>query len=78
MEEDNKKQDDRDRFTRLMFGSGGGNEKKVTQPTTDPSQASIDFDELMVNIDSLVESAKNLKPLFQKVYPLVEQIWKKK
>ncbi|MDQ0198172.1 hypothetical protein [Neobacillus ginsengisoli] len=79
MEENHRlnEQDGRDRFNRLMFGSKRDNEKTATQPTANPSQPSIDFEELMINIDSLIDSASNLKPLFKKAYPLVEQLLKK-
>jgi hypothetical protein len=60
-----------DPFTRMMFGSR--NEDKETMY----HQPSLDFEELMVSIDTLIDSAKNLKPLFQKVLPVIEQLWKK-
>ena len=73
MEED-KKRDSKvteDPFSRMMFGS-----KSKVEETQD-QQPSLDFEELMVNIDSLIESAQNLKPLFHKVFPIIEQLWKK-
>ncbi|MCQ6280970.1 hypothetical protein [Bacillus sp. EB600] len=73
MEED-KKSDGKvaeDPFSRMMFGSKSEVEENQVQ------QASLDYEELMVNIDSLIESAQNLKPLFHKVFPIIEQLWKK-
>jgi hypothetical protein len=80
MEEKQKlnEQTDGNRFNRLMFGSRRDHEKKDSQTAANQSQPSIDFEELIVNIDTLMESARNLKPLFQKAYPFVEQLLKKK
>lgn len=56
----------------MMFGS------RSSGPEKEPQQSSsIDYDDLMTNIDNLVESAKSLKPLFHKIYPIIEQLWKK-
>ncbi|WNS76856.1 hypothetical protein RRV45_07670 [Bacillus sp. DTU_2020_1000418_1_SI_GHA_SEK_038] len=38
----------------------------------------INFVELMDNIDTIVSTAKQLKPLYRKVTPLIDQILKKK
>lgn len=56
----------------MMFGSRSREKENVIQ-----QESAIDFNELMVNIDKLVESTKNLKPLFHKFYPIIQQWWKK-
>ncbi len=73
MEEDKNRDSKaaRDPFSRMMFGSKSKLEDNQDQ------QPSLDYEELMVNIDSLIESAQNLKPLFHKVFPIIEQLWKK-
>ncbi|MEH7117414.1 hypothetical protein V7128_08325 [Neobacillus vireti] len=86
-EQDAKKQDQseeqskEDRFTSLMFGSRQHNHSHKSQHRSEPQQqnhATIDYEELMMNIDTLLDSVRGLKPLFSKVYPYIEQIWKKK
>jgi hypothetical protein len=61
-----------DPFTRMMFGSKSNETEKEPQQSS-----SIDYEELMTNIDNLVESARSLKPFFHKIYPVIEQLWKK-
>jgi hypothetical protein len=65
-----------DPFSRMMFGSRANVTENVNQ-NDHQQNSSIDFDELMTNIDNLVESARGLKPLFHKIYPIIEQLWKK-
>jgi hypothetical protein len=65
-----------DRFARFMFG--GKREHRSGQQTPTNNQSSIDYETLLENIDILMESAQNLKPVFKKVYPFIEQLWKKK
>ncbi len=65
------RQQEEDYFTRFMFGPRKIPEKRDQQP-------GIDYEELMYNIDTLVESARQLKPLFQQVYPKVLQLFQKK
>ncbi|XJZ28175.1 hypothetical protein ACF5W4_05085 [Bacillota bacterium Lsc_1132] len=65
-------QGDEDHFSRFMFGRARRvPEEKIQQP-------SINYEELMSNIDTLMESARNLKPLFDKVYPKISQFFLKK
>lgn len=66
-----------DPFTRMMFGSRGQMEDQQQQPSGKTPGTSIDLDELMTNLDTLIESAKNLKPVFQKALPTLEKIWNK-
>jgi hypothetical protein len=77
MEEDEKRgnQFSEDPFTRMMFGSRTMDANTENQPD---QNSAIDYDELMNSIDQLVESAKGLRPYFQKFYPMLEQLWKKK
>jgi hypothetical protein len=77
MEEDEKRgnHSSEDPFTKMMFGSRGVDTNIDNQLE---QNSSIDYEELMDSIDQLVESAKSLKPYFQKLYPMIEQLWKKK
>lgn len=63
-----------DPFTTMMFGRRNS---VNTENENEQQSYTINYEELMVNIDKLVESAQNLKPLFHKVYPMIEQLWKK-
>jgi len=78
-ERKNEERKESDRFTSFMFGPGRHQPRQDHQ-TQEPSrqQSTIDYEELMNNIDTLMESMKGFKPLFQKVYPYIEQLWKKK
>jgi len=79
-QEESQEHFEQDRFTRLMFGprrEPHHNHPHHHQESTH-NQSTIDYGELMMNIDTLMESVRGLKPLFQKVYPFIEQFWKKK
>jgi len=86
MEQGSKKQEEReeqtkaDRFTSLMFGTGRDSDGQRSQHQLEPkqNQSAIDYEELMMNIDTLLDSVRGMKPLFSKVYPFIEQLWKKK
>lgn len=67
-----EEEDTIDPFSAFMFGAP----RKMIQQ--EQSQQSFNYGELMVNIDTLVESARNLKPLVQQVYPMFTQFMKKK
>lgn len=72
-------QKNQDRFTSFMFGSRSEQYQKDDHhhgPSTNPS--SLDYEELMINIDTLMESIRGFKPLLEKVYPYIENILKKK
>lgn len=66
-----------DPFTSLMFGPMRAPHNQQQQHQTN-YQSTIDYEQLMFNIDTLVESVRGLKPLFQQISPYIEQIWKKK
>ncbi|MGG3561196.1 hypothetical protein ABES03_06300 [Neobacillus rhizosphaerae] len=66
-----------DRFNSLMFGPGRQPQRDHQTQEAPHQQSTIDYEELMNNIDALMESMKGFKPLFQKVYPYIEQLWKK-
>lgn len=66
-----------DPFNRLMFGENGQTEERNQHEADHSSNSSLDLDELMANIDTLIESAKNLKPVFQKALPKIERLWQK-
>ncbi len=76
MNEDSKKDTTKteDHFSRVMFGSSRQSEEIQHQPLNSPT---LDYNELMVNIDTLMESVRNLKPLFQNFLPVIKQFWKK-
>ncbi len=71
-----------DRFSSLMFGPGRGRRQREHIHRQDgenyQQQSGVDYVELMGHIDALYESVQGLKPLFQKVYPVIEQLWKKR
>lgn len=69
---------EQDPFTSLMFGSRKIPSQKEIYQEPVQNGSYIDYEELMVNIDTLMESLRGLKPLFKNVYPYFEQIWKKK
>lgn len=77
-EKNEKEEWGHDPFTALMFGSRATDRhgRQIHQPAA--QEQGINYEELMLNIDKLMESAKGLKPLFQKIYPVIEQFWKKK
>lgn len=67
--------EEEDHFSRFMFG---GRRQSSGESIQQPVEPLIDYEELVVNIDTLVESARNLKPLFKRVYPAVSQFFFKK
>jgi len=78
-QEEREEQIKEDRFNSLMFGPRSDNNGQRPQHHSAPKQdSSIDYEALMTNIDTLVDSVRGLKPLFNKVYPFIEQLWKKK
>lgn len=67
-----------DPFSRFMFGPGREVTNTIRSGTRRPeSQETVDFDELLMNFEALMDSASKLKPFFRKIYPVVEQFWKK-
>jgi hypothetical protein len=67
-------------FDRLMFGPSQTkkHEKKPTETAGEDNLLNqVNIEEIMVHIDSLVGSAKQLKPMFSKIKPLFEQFLKK-
>ncbi|MED1470210.1 MULTISPECIES: hypothetical protein [Bacillus] len=79
--DENLQEDVRDHgnmFDQFMFGPGQRRQEQLQPPETNYSQNYIDYGELIVHLDTLVDSARNLKPLFQNIYPFIEQFWKKK
>ncbi|WP_066071126.1 hypothetical protein [Neobacillus soli] len=73
-----EKHEYQDRFTSFMFGGRGDYQQKEQHEEPIIKQPTINYEELMVNIDTLMESLQGFKPLFKKVYPFIEQFWKKK
>ncbi|NRD78419.1 hypothetical protein HPT25_13685 [Bacillus sp. BRMEA1] len=82
--EENHNRWDQDPFNALMFGPMGSHHQPIpsdleSQPELAASnQQGINYEEIMVNIDKLIDSVNGLKPLFQNIYPFIEQIWKRK
>ncbi len=70
-------------FDRLMFGSrqtsNHSTEKKAGSKVSEYENLlnQINIEEIMTNIDSLVGSAKQLKPMFNKIRPIFNQFLKK-
>jgi hypothetical protein len=77
--EENIKEDHNDRFTDFMFGPRRREQPyspESHEPANGPSY--INYEQLMVNFDLLMDSIQNLKPLLNKFKPFVQQFWKKK
>jgi hypothetical protein len=67
-----------DRFDRFMFGPGRVHQHETKKEKKRSNPSSPDIGSILENFDTLMESAQNLKPLVNKVYPIVERFWKKK
>ena len=72
------------RLDNLMFRErhhpspkGNNNDRSLSNQLNDVVN-NINFFELMENIDTLVSSAKQLKPLYRQVTPFIDQFFKKK
>lgn len=74
----NEERKDGDRFNRFMFGEGRVHQQETIKDSRKSNPSSPNIGVILENIDVLMESAQNLKPLINKVYPLVERFWKKK
>jgi hypothetical protein len=78
--EEQDSQSNQDPFTNFMFGPRHDfqlrNEHERQEPDQNPS--SINYEELMIAVDSIIESVQELKPLFHKAYPFIEKFLKKK
>jgi hypothetical protein len=58
-----------------MFGPRRDrHQRKEHQQELNSNQNFIDFEQLMIHIDTLMESTRDYKPLFQK---FIKQFWKK-
>jgi hypothetical protein len=68
-----------DRFSRLMFGpfppSRQSNDGAAMQNES-PSQQNLDFMQLLQNIDTLVASFDQLKPLMKKITSFIDVLKK--
>jgi hypothetical protein len=70
-------------FDRIMFGPGRTEERQQESPSIfgdvnqGHSQNQINLEEIMVHIDTLVDSARQLKPMFSKMRPFFDQFLKK-
>ncbi len=81
MEEDKERYSENrdDRFARFLFGGPKrGQSRPVDPKPSSHDQSTLDFGALLENIDALMESAQNLKPIFKKTYPFIQQFFKKK
>ncbi|KKK36953.1 hypothetical protein WQ57_16345 [Mesobacillus campisalis] len=70
-------------FDRIMFGPGRTEGRQQEDPSIfgdvnqGHSQNQINLEEIMVHIDTLVDSARQLKPMFSKIRPFFDQFLKK-
>jgi hypothetical protein len=73
------KRRDEDHFTNFMFGQRRNlPQRREQEHELNTNQNYIDYEQLMIHLDSFIESTKDFKPLFQKFKPFVEQFWKNK
>ncbi|PLR97619.1 hypothetical protein [Bacillus sp. T33-2] len=85
IESENSSMDKHEKFQetdpvfRFMFGGprGTGNRPKKQNTGVEGFLEQIDLEELMVQIDTLLTSAKELKPLVSKVRPFIDQFFRK-
>ncbi|MDE3838209.1 hypothetical protein C0966_02260 [Bacillus methanolicus] len=67
-----------DPFKRFMFGTRRRpTESKTQENRSNNAEDQIDYMLLMENIDMLLDSAKQLKPLLNKITPFINQFIKK-
>jgi hypothetical protein len=83
MEEEQKEiselvEEKEDPFRRFMFGPRRRPaERDASNSRSDKAEDEIDYMLLMENIDALIDTAKQLKPLFNKITPFINQFIKK-
>ncbi|WP_059173009.1 hypothetical protein [Bacillus sp. FJAT-27445] len=85
MDESNQEKHTPDPFTSMMFGTGrrtnslSNTGKEKGQPVQNRAgENTINYLQLMEVIDSMVGIADTLKPVFNGVYPYIQQFMKKK
>ncbi|WP_423409705.1 hypothetical protein AABM38_06790 [Heyndrickxia sp. MSNUG] len=63
-------------FRHFMFGNSTGEETKArdSQSTESGLLSQIDLGEVLYHVDTLITSAKELKPLFGKVRPFFDHL----
>lgn len=78
----NQQEEEFDHFDRFMFGRSRNEEENKDQSENDSPFSKylgqIDLDEVMSHVDTLVTSARELKPLLGKVKPLLDHLIEKK
>lgn len=75
-EQEQDRQKNHDRFTDFMYGPKKSHHRKDYPPQeSSTSSSSIDYEELLNTIDTLMDSVKSLKPV---VHSVVTQFLKKK
>lgn len=67
-----------DRFTQLMFGTGASERKREEAPQSQGLTNNVNYEEIMKSIDLLMDSAKQLKPLFNNISPMITKFFNKK
>ncbi|MBM4764241.1 hypothetical protein [Bacillus sp. B15-48] len=77
-----EEEDNQHPFDRMMFGSRTNppqSQKNQDDQKDDSSKNSdsVNLEELLTQIDTLMESAKQLKPMFSKIRPFFTQFLKK-
>lgn len=74
---------ERNHFDQWLFGGRAPQQEKSEDASNPTSYIynimnNINLDELLYNIDTLVNSAQQLKPLYSKAGPLIKQFFKDK
>lgn len=67
-------------FDRLMFGPSRSKKPQSPEPKQEDESNilnQVNLEEIMGHIDALMGSAKELKPMFNKIRPLIDQFLKK-
>lgn len=82
MEEQQKNREhNRDPLAHFLFGPSRRNKDEyehLPEKKEQPSLSELDLVEMMIHVDTLMESFSNLKPLFSKIQPLINMVWKSK
>lgn len=79
--QENREEIKEDPFAHFLFGSKKRNEEKsipeVPEESTEKN-TNLNLDEIIIHVDTLMESAHKLKPLFSTIQPLFEKFINKK
>ena len=73
-----------DPFAHFLFGSKNRSEAESEEEIFEVPEESLettsnlDLDEIIIHVDTLLESAHKLKPLFSTIQPFIEKFMNKK